>query len=60
MIEELMESPEFWILGGGGTAMVLLGWIASKKLDMGSFPLWQLLILIAGVLIASAVFALRD
>lgn len=56
MIEEALESPGFWILGVGGTAMVLLGWIASKKMEMATLPFWQVLVMIAAVLIASAVF----
>ena len=58
--EEVLESPAFWILGGGGVACEILGWIASKKMGMGTFPVWQLLILMIGTLLAAAFFATRD
>ena len=60
MIEEIMESPGFWILGGGGTIAVLLGYIMSKRITEFAFPLWQLIVIIIGVLAASAFFALKD
>jgi len=60
MIEEILESPGFWILGGGGTIAVLAGYIISKRMTDFSFPIWQLAIIIAGVLVASAFFALKD
>jgi hypothetical protein len=49
MFEEATEKVGFWILGGVGTAMVLLGWIMSKRMDWMSLPLWQVLILIVTV-----------
>lgn len=60
MIDEILEEPAFWVLGGGGTIAVLLGYILSKKMGLISLPFWELIILIVGVLVASAVFALRD
>ena len=60
MIEEALESPGFWILGGGGTAAVILGWMMSKRMTEYAFPLWQLGIIIVVILIASAFFALKD
>jgi hypothetical protein len=60
MFEEALESEGFWILGGVGTAMVVLGWIMSKKMDMVALPLWQMAILILVIWIASAYFASRD
>ena len=60
MIGEALESPGFWILGGGGTAAVILGWIMSNRMAENSFPLWQLGVIILGVLVASAFFALKD
>lgn len=59
---DLMEATEslgFWILGGAGTAMVLVGWILSKSWEMASMPIWQLLIMILGIWVASAFFASR-
>jgi len=59
IFEEAIEEPGFWILCGGAIAMELIGWIISKRTMGYSFPLWQLLILIAGTTIASAYFATR-
>jgi hypothetical protein len=59
-LEDALETEGFWILGGVGTAMVILGWIMSKKMDMVSLPLWQMAIVIAVIWIASAFFAGRD
>lgn len=56
MLEEALESPGFWILGVGGTITVLLGWIMSKKMEMASLPVWQLIVIILGVWVASAFF----
>ncbi|HUS51774.1 MAG TPA: hypothetical protein VMZ91_16520 [Candidatus Paceibacterota bacterium] len=59
-ISEVLESPGFWILGGGGTIAVVAGYILSKKMTEFSFPIWQLGIIIIGVLAAAAFFALRE
>jgi len=60
VLDEVLESPGFWILGGGGTIAVLAGYIMSKRITEFSFPIWQLIIIIAGVLVAAAFFALKD
>jgi len=60
MIGELLESPAFWMLGGGGIAAELLGYIASQKMGWEALPLWQLLFLMAGTLVAAGFFALRE
>lgn len=57
---EATESVGFWLLGGGGTAMVLLGYIMGKKMGLGAFPIWQLLIIILGIWGASAFFVARE
>lgn len=59
-INEALESPGFWLLGGGGTAAVLLGWVASRKMGMETLPVWQMLIIIVGVLVAAAFFSTRE
>jgi len=59
-LEEAIEEPGFWILGIGGVAMVMIGWIISKKSMEFSLPIWQLLILIVTILLASAYFSTRD
>jgi hypothetical protein len=59
-IDEVLESPAFWILGGGGVATELIGFIAGKRMGLVAFPIWQLIILMAGTLVAAAFFATRD
>lgn len=57
---EALDELGFWILGGGGITMVLIGWIVGKKMGFGSFPVWQLLIIMVGTLIAAAYFVTKD
>lgn len=57
---DIFDNPAFWILGGVGVAMELLGWILSKRMFDYSFPFWQLLVLIVGTLIAAAIFANKE
>ena len=59
-ITEALDEPGFWILGGGGIAMEVLGFIISKNSMEYSLPIWQLLILMAGTLLAAAFFATKD
>ena len=59
-ISETLENPAFWLLGGGGVAAVLLGWIISKRAGMEVLPTWQMLILLLTVIVASAIFSNRD
>lgn len=59
-IDELLSNPSFIILGGLGVGMELLGWIISKRMMEYSFPLWQLLIMMAGTVVAAAFFANRE
>lgn len=59
-ITEALDEPAFYILGGGGTIAVLLGYIMSKKTDLMVLPFWQLIIIILTVLVASAYFSTRD
>ena len=58
-LEEALDEQGFWILGVGGIAMEVIGFIISKKMEY-SLPVWQLLILMAGTLIAAAFFATKD
>lgn len=57
MFEDILDNRAFWILGGGGVAMELFGWVISKRAGWGSLPIWQFLILIIGTLVAAAIFA---
>ena len=59
-LEDAFDEPGFYILGGIGTLMVILGFIASKKMTDYSLPIWQLIVLILGILIASAVFSTKE
>jgi len=59
-LDEALESPAFWLLGGGGVAAELLGYVYGKNSGMAVFPWWQLLILIAGTLVVAAVFANQE
>jgi hypothetical protein len=58
--EEAFEIPGFWILGGVGIAMEVIGFVASKKMGLGAFPIWQLIILMAGTLLAAVFFSTQD
>jgi len=60
LIDEILESPAFWILAGLGLGAELLGYIVGKNMGFDSFPLWQLLIVMAGTLVAAAFFALKE
>lgn len=60
ILEEAMEKLGFWIMIGGGTAAILLGWIGSKKAGWMTLPLWQVIVMIIVVFIASVFFATRD
>ena len=60
MLESAMEKPGFWILGAGGTAAVLIGWIMSKKSGWVALPLWQILATIVIIWVASVFFASQD
>lgn len=59
-IDEITESPAFWLLGGGGVAAELLGYIISKRMHMMVLPIWQLLIILIGTVIIAAIFALKE
>jgi hypothetical protein len=59
-IEDVTEKPGFWILGVAGTIMVLLGWILSKKQDWIALPLWQVVLMVIIVWVASVFFAAGD
>ena len=58
--DEILESPAFWILGGGGLIAEILGYIWAKKMEWTPMPFWQLLVMMLGTLVAAAFFATRD
>jgi len=59
-ILEAFDEPGFYILAGLGVAMEVIGYLAGKKMGLGTFPMWQFIILILGTLCAAAFFALKD
>ena len=59
-LDEVTSSSAFWLLGAGGTAATILGYIASKKMEMVSMPLWQLAIIILVIWGASAFFVMKE
>jgi len=59
-IGEVTESPAFWILGGGGSIAVAMGWLMSKRAGWETLPLWQVGVMVLVVIIASAYFATKE
>lgn len=58
-LEEALDEPGFYILGGGAVVMEVIGYIVSKK--MGTpWNIWMFIALIVGSLVAAAFFATRD
>lgn len=60
MIDELIENTGFWLLAGGGLIAEVLGYILSKRMGFEAFPLWQLIIVMIGTVVAAAFFATRS
>jgi len=58
--DDISDSPAFWILAGGGVAAEVAGYILSKSWTGVSFPIWQLIIIMAGTVMAAAYFASKD
>lgn len=59
-LEEALEEPAFWLLGGGAVIAELIGWAISKKALGFAFPFWQLAFLLLGTIVAAAFISLRD
>lgn len=59
-LDDVLENPAFWILAGIGVVATIIGWVVSSRMETGSLPTWQMLILIIGVIVAAAVFASKD
>jgi hypothetical protein len=57
---ELLSDPGFIILGGGAVLATVLGYIWGLKMGWDSFPIWQLLIIIAAEIGFSYFIALRN
>jgi hypothetical protein len=56
-VDEILESPAFWMLGGLGVGAELLGYIYGKNNGMEVFSWWQLIIIILGTIVISAAFS---
>lgn len=59
-IDEVLESPGFWILGIGGLAAEIIGYIWSRNQGLVTMPIWQLGVMIAVTLAAAAFFATKE
>lgn len=59
-IDEIIESPAFWILGAGGLIAEVMGYIMSKRMGWELMPFWQLMVIMLGTLAAAAFFATRE
>jgi len=59
-ISEVMETPAFWILGGGGIAAELGGWVLGRNMGWTPMPFWQLGVMMVGTLVAAAFFAMKE
>jgi len=57
---EILESPGFWILGGGGLIAEISGYIIARNLGWELMPFWELLVMMLGTLAAAAFFAGRE
>ena len=56
---EIIMSAGFVILAGMAIVATIAGYIWGKKMGWGSFPAWQLLVIIVVELIAAYVIAAR-
>ena len=54
---ETFTNPGFWMLTVGGWVAVILGWKFSQGMDSGGLPLWQIIVTMIVIFIASAFFA---
>lgn len=59
-IEEILESPAFWLLGGGGIIAEVMGYLWSRNAGWEVMPFWQLVVMMIVTLIAAAYFATKE
>jgi len=59
-LDEIVDNPAFWLLGGGAVIATIFGYIISKRAGWEVLPLWQMGVIIIVELIAAAFFALRE
>jgi hypothetical protein len=59
-LDEILENPAFWILGGGGIVAEVFGYIIARNQGWELMPFWQLIVIIMGTLVIAAFFAGRE
>ena len=59
-LDEILESPGFWLLGIGGLSAEILGYIWGRNQGLAIMPFWQLLVMMAVTLAAAAFFATKE
>ena len=59
-MDEILESPGFWILGIGGLAAEVMGYMWSRNQGWVTMPIWQLLVMMLVTLVAAAFFATKE
>jgi len=59
-INEILESPGFWILGAGGLIAEIMGYMWSRNQGWEVMPFWQLLVMMIVTLAAAAFFATKE
>lgn len=57
---DVVMSPAFVMLALFALTATTIGYIASSKMDLPAFPVWQLIVIMIGEVIAAYVFALRS
>ena len=59
-IDEILESPGFWILGLGGLTAEIMGYVYSRNQGWVTMPIWQLGVMMIVTLAAAAFFATKE
>lgn len=59
-LDEVLESPGFWLLGIGGLAAEIMGYTWSRNAGMDVMPFWQLIVMMIVTLLAAAFFATKE
>ena len=59
-IDEILESPGFWILGLGGLTAEIMGYVYRRNQGWVTMPIWQLGVMMIVTLAAAAFFATKE
>ncbi len=54
---DVLFSPGFVLLSIGALSATAIGYVWSKSMEAGGFPLWQLLLIMCGEVVACYYFA---